>query len=305
MIRAEGLSKQFGGFVAARDLSFEVKPGEIFALLGPNGAGKTTTVRMLACLIGPTSGQAVVAGLQVGRQDDAIRARIGVLTETPGLYEKLSPAQNLRFFARLYGLDAARIDSQVARYLEMLGLSARRDEPVSGFSKGMRQKLAIARAMLHEPQVLFLDEPSSGLDPEAARVVREFIAELRDEGRTILLCTHNLDEADRLADRIGVIKQRMIEVGTADALRRRLYGSSLAVRLRGATDAQVAAVRALAFVSDVTRRGDELLLAMPEPARTAPDVVRELVRAGADVVSVVEERRSLEDVYLTLVDGRP
>jgi ABC-2 type transport system ATP-binding protein len=195
MIETRNLSKRFGASMAVDGLTLSVKRGEIFALLGPNGAGKTTTVRMLACLIAPSSGEATVAGCDVTCEQDAIRARIGILTESPGLYDKLSAAQNLAFFAQLYGLSVEVRERQVKRYLTMLGLWERRSEPVGGFSKGMKQKLAIARALLHEPEVVFLDEPTSALDPEAAKIVRDFIAELKSEGRTIFLCTHNLDEA--------------------------------------------------------------------------------------------------------------
>ncbi|MEP7198373.1 MAG: ABC transporter ATP-binding protein [Chloroflexota bacterium] len=301
MIEMTRLSKRFDGNLAVDDLSLAVTRGEIFAFLGPNGAGKTTTVRMLACLIAPTGGEARVAGYTVGRDDDAIRARIGILTESPGLYEKLNAQQNLDFFARLYGLPAVQRDAQVKRYLTMLGLWERRDEAVAGFSKGMKQKLAIARALLHEPDVVFLDEPTSALDPESAKVVRDFIAELKGEGRTIFLCTHNLDEAERLADRIGVMKQRLIRVGTADSLRRALYGRQVIVRLRVVSDALVAAVRALPCVTDVQREDSRLALALDDPDGMTPLVVRALVAAGGEIQSVVEEKHSLEDVYLNLM----
>ena len=211
-------------------------------------------MRMLACLIAPTSGEATVAGLKVGSDDDEIRARIGILTETPGLYEKLNAVQNLDFFARLYGMDAATREKQITRYLDILGLGDRRSEPVGNFSKGMKQKLSIARAVLHEPDVVFFDEPTSALDPESAKVVRDFIAELKSEGRTIFLCTHNLDEADRLADRVGVFKRRLIQVDTPENLRRTLYGQRVLFRLREVTDAQV---RAAAGAAVCTRRTTE------------------------------------------------
>ena len=166
MIETRGLSKRFDQTVAVEDLNLNVRQGEIFALLGPNGAGKTTTVRLLACLIAPSGGEATVAGYRIGRDNDAIRAQIGILTESPGLYDKLSALQNLTYFARLYGLARAEGEAAVKRYLEMLGLWDRREEPVGGFSKGMKQKLAIARALLHEPKIVFLDEPTSALDPE-------------------------------------------------------------------------------------------------------------------------------------------
>lgn len=301
MIETIGLTKHFNGNQAVQDLNLQVKPGEIFAFLGPNGAGKTTTVRMLACLIAPTSGQARVAGFEVGRASDEIRARIGILTESPGLYEKLSAAQNLDFYARLYGMpNAARADA-VKKYLELLGLWERRDENVAGFSKGMKQKLAIARALLHDPKVIFLDEPTSALDPEAAKIVRDFIAELKSEGRTIFICTHNLDEADRLADRIGVMKQRLIQVDTAENLRRQLYGRRVVVRMRTVTDAHIATLKPLPFIKNVEREANQLALTVDDPDAATPAIVRALVHAGGDIQSIGEEKHSLEQVYLNLV----
>jgi ABC-2 type transport system ATP-binding protein len=189
----------------------------------------------------------------------------------------------------------------VKRYLELLGLWARRDEPVGGFSKGMKQKLAIARALLHEPEVVFLDEPTSALDPEAAKVVRDFIAELKGEGRTIFLCTHNLDEAERLADRVGVMKQRLIQVGTADSLRRSLYGRQVGLRLRSVAPAYTDALKALPFVKAVQANDGHLLVSLDDPDTATPQIIRALVAAGADILAVSEEKHSLEEVYLNLV----
>jgi ABC-2 type transport system ATP-binding protein len=304
MIETNGLTKYFNGIHAVEDLDLQVKQGEIFAFLGPNGAGKTTTVRMLACLIAPTRGEARVAGYAVGRESDAIRARVGILTESPGLYEKLSARQNLDFFARLYGLSNSARDDAIKKHLEILGLWERRDEAVGGFSKGMKQKLAIARALLHDPQVLFLDEPTSALDPEAAKIVRDFIAELKSEGHTIFLCTHNLDEADRLADRIGVMKQRLIQVDTPENLRRKLYGRRVVVRMRAVNDALIAALKPLAFIKSIEREDNRLSLALDDPDTMTPLVVRALVQAGGDIQSVGEEKHSLEDVYLNLVGNK-
>jgi ABC-2 type transport system ATP-binding protein len=303
MIEAENLSKRFGSSVAVDGLSLSVQHGEIFAFLGPNGAGKTTTVRMLACLIAPSGGTAIVAGHDIRHDPDAVRAHIGILTESPGLYEKLDSEQNLSFYARLHGLPPVERDKQVKRYLTLLGLWERRAEPVSAFSKGMKQKLAIARALLHEPEVVFLDEPTSALDPESAKIVRDFVAELKGEGRTILLCTHNLDEAERLADRIGVMKQRLIQVGTADNLRRGLYGRRAAVRLRTVAEAHLAALRALPFTKDVQCVDGRVMLGLDDPDSMTPQVVRTLVEAGAEIQSVTEEKHSLEEVYLSLVHG--
>ncbi len=301
MIETHDLTRRFGSATAVDGLNLKVERGEVFAFLGPNGAGKTTTVRMLACLIAPSSGEAVVAGRRVGADNDAIRAHIGILTEAPGLYERLSAAQNLAFFAQLYGLPPSRRDSQVRRYLTLLGLWERRHEAVGTFSKGMKQKLAIARALLHEPEVLFLDEPTSALDPESAKVVRDFIAELRGEGRTIFLCTHNLDEAERLADHIGVMKQRLIQVGTPEGLRRSLYGRHVAVRLRAMADEHLSALRALPGAKTVNVEDGQIVIGVDNPDEITPSIVRALVAAGADVLSVFEEKHSLEDVYLNLV----
>jgi len=301
MIKVEGLTRWFDGTLAVDDLTLEVREGEIFGLLGPNGAGKTTTVRMLACLIAPTSGQAIIDGYKVGEEDTEIRRRIGFLTEAPGLYDRLSAYKNLDIYARLYEVPADRRERQIRRYLEMLELWDRRHDPVATFSKGMKQKLAIARALIHEPRVLFLDEPTAGLDPEAAKLVRDFIAELRQEGRTIFLCTHNLDEADRLCDRIGVIRQHLIQVDTPENLRNHLYGRKVVMQLRALNDAHLRLVRALPFVKEAYQEGDRLVVALDNPEDENPILVRRLVEAGAEIQFVSELKHSLEEVYLTLI----
>jgi len=193
VLRTEALTKRFGRLVAVDHLDLEVREGEVFGFLGPNGAGKTTTLRLLCALIAPTSGGAEVAGWRLGRDDTKIRASVGILTEQPGLYERQSAWENLLFYGALYGLNAATARAQAERFLRLMGLWDRRQESVATFSRGMKQKMAIARAALHEPRILFLDEPTTGLDPDAAKTVREFIVALRGQGRTVFLCTHNLD----------------------------------------------------------------------------------------------------------------
>src|SRR5512143_1443923 len=222
---------------AVQDLTLQVPEGEVFGFLGPNGAGKTTTVRMLTSLIGPTSGNAIVNGFRVGQQDTEIRRSVGILTESPGMYDNLSAEFNLEIYANLYEVKDPK--GQVEKYLRMLGLWDRRQDEAGSFSKGMKQKLAIARSLLHEPRLLFLDEPTAALDPEAAHLVREFIAELRKEGRTIFLCTHNLDEADRLCDRIGVFKSRLLVVDSPANLRSRVFGRKVVFHLRAANESLV------------------------------------------------------------------
>ena len=299
MIQTENLTKKFGDRIAVDALTLTVREGEVFGFLGPNGAGKTTTVRMLTTLIGPTAGTATVNGLRVGQDDTAIRRSVGILTETPGMYDRLSAEKNLRIFAKLY--EVRDVAGQVEKYLRLLGLWARRKDAVGTFSKGMKQKLAICRALLHEPAVVFLDEPTSALDPEAARLVRDFIEGIKAQGRTIFICTHNLDEADRLCDRIGVIKQRLITVDTPVNLRRKLYGRKVVFHLRDAGDEFLRVVRALSFVKEVQRVENKLVVGLDDPETQNPVLVRTLVAAGADVQFVGELRHSLEDVYLSLI----
>ncbi|MHB1133343.1 MAG: ABC transporter ATP-binding protein [Chloroflexota bacterium] len=299
MIQTTDLAKRFGAKTAVKDLNLAIGKGEVFGFLGPNGAGKTTTVRMLACLVAPTSGTARLGSLQVGRDDGEIRRHIGILTESPGLYERFSAAYNLDFYARLYGLSQPRRAQQVERYLRLLGLWERRHEPSGTFSKGMKQKLAIARALIHEPDVVFLDEPTAALDPESAHTVREFIAGLRAEGRTIFLCTHNLDEAERLCDRIAIMRGTVIAEGAPADLRRRLYGSRTVLTLARPCPAAEAALAALGMA--VEARDNLLAVAADDPDAQNPTIVRAAVEAGAAIRYVAEERASLEEVYLKLV----
>jgi ABC-2 type transport system ATP-binding protein len=299
MIHTEHLTKKFGNVLAVENLNLDIKEGEVFGFLGPNGAGKTTTVRMLSSLIGPTSGTATVAGFAVGKQDIEIRRNVGLLTETPGMYDNLSAEINLRIFAELY--EVKDVSGQVEKYLRMLGLWERRSDAAGTFSKGMKQKLAIARALLHEPRLLFLDEPTSGLDPEAAHLVREFITELKREGRTIFLCTHNLDEADRLCDRVGVFKTRLLVLDSPAALRKSVFGRKVVIHLRSADESLAAAVRQLDYVTDIKVVQNKLVVQLDDPDLHNPDMIRVLVNANADIQFIGELRYSLEEVYLQLV----
>jgi ABC-2 type transport system ATP-binding protein len=302
-IEAHHLTRRFGARTAVEDLDLEVARGEAFVLLGPNGAGKTTTVRVLCCLLAPSAGSARVLGHDVVREGERIRGRIGLLTESPGLYDRLSARQNLDYYARLYGVAGAERDSQVERYLRMLGLWERRDDRAGSFSKGMQQKLSIARALVHEPKVMFLDEPTSALDPESARTVRDFIGEVRSQGRTIVLCTHNLDEADRLCDRIAIVKQRLIRVDSPSRLRSDLYGRRIDIRLKAVTEPVLAALRALDFVGQLEAKDNHLVMNLQSPEEQNPIVVRRIVEAGGDIQFVEERHHSLEEVYMALVRG--
>jgi len=301
MLCTQDLTRTFKNMTAVQKLNLSVAQGEVFGFLGPNGAGKTTTVRMLAGLIQPSSGSAQVAGLSVGSDNATLRHRVGVLTESPGLYDKLSAYHNLEFYAKLQGVED--VSGQIEKHLSLLRLWDRRHEPVGKFSKGMRQKVAIARALLHEPRLLFLDEPTSGLDPESARTVRAYIAELsQSEGRTVFLCTHNLVEAEALCQRIGLMKQTLVRVGTPDELKRELYEPQTLIELAEALPDAEAALD-LPFVTGVEVQGNRLLVSLDDPPTQNPVLVQRLVERGAGVRTVREQERSLEDVYLNVVGG--
>lgn len=306
MIRTENLSKTFGGnkkqspIQAVQDLTLDIKQGEVFGFLGPNGAGKTTTVRMLCALIGATGGQAWVNNFELGRQNQQVRASVGILTEQPGMYDRLSAEKNLTIYAKLYGVK--NVSGQVEKYLRMLGLWERRKDPAGSFSKGMKQKLAIARAILHEPATLFLDEPTAGLDPEASKLVRDFVEDLKTEGRTIFLCTHNLDEADRLCSQIGVFKQRLIKVDTPSRMKTAVFGRQVEFRLKRAESSVVEMMRRFDFVKQAAVEANRLLLGLDNPEESNPVIVKALVEAGLEVQFVSEVRHSLEDVYFSLIN---
>ncbi|MFZ2098417.1 MAG: ABC transporter ATP-binding protein [Anaerolineales bacterium] len=299
MIKTENLSKKFAITLAVDSLNLDVHEGEVFGFLGPNGAGKTTTVRMLTSLIGPTSGSALVNGYRLGEQDTEIRRTVGILTETPGMYDNLSAEFNLEIYANLYEVKDPK--GQVEKYLRMLGLWDRRQDEAGTFSKGMKQKLAIARSLLHEPRILFLDEPTAALDPEASHLVRDFIAELSKEGRTIFLCTHNLDEADRLCDRIAVFKTRLLVLDTPANLRSQLFGRKVVFHLVKSDESLARSIQALPFVHEAKVIDNKLLVNLDDPEMHNPEIIRTLVGAGAEVQFVGELRHSLEDVYLQLV----
>jgi ABC-2 type transport system ATP-binding protein len=235
-------------------------------------------------------------------QPQRVRTLVGILPEHPGLYEKLSAWHNLKFYADLYELPNPH--AQIEKYLSLLGLWERRHDPVGTFSKGMKQKLAIARALLHEPKVLFLDEPTSGLDPEAAKTVRDFIAQLASEKRTIFLCTHNLYEAEQLCTRIGLIKQRLIKIGAPASLKRELYGRQIIIDLR--EPAVLPQDLQLSFVRSVQQDGRRLLVELDDPEQHNPALIRKLVELGAQIQFVREQSRTLEEVYLDLIaeEGR-
>ena len=300
-LSVDHLSKRFGDRLAFDDVSFEVQPGEVFGFLGPNGAGKTTMVRTLGTLLTPSAGSAVVAGLPLVADNGVeIRRRISIMPESPGLYARLSVAENLECFAGLYELPepAPRIE----RALAAVNLSNRAGDPCGTLSKGLRQRVSLARALLNDPQLLFLDEPTAGLDPVAAHDVHELIDGLRQQGVTIFLTTHRLEEAERLCSRVAILNTRLQTIGTPDELRDRLFAKTLIVRTVVPLPDPEHLFGGLPSV-DSWRRDDAgaYVLAVTDPAAAAPSLTRALVAAGVDVLSIAEDRHSLEDVYLELI----
>ena len=306
-IWADGLERKFGSFTAVDGLSFEVTEGEVFGLLGPNGAGKTTTIRLLTCLISPTNGSAKVCGFEVTQEPAKVRKLVGILTENPCLYERLTTYENMDFFAQAYGVSVEQERSErIRELLEFFDLWDMKAQRVAHLSKGMKQKLAMARALVHKPQVLMLDEPTAGLDPESAIEVRTMISRLSDlERRTILLSTHRLEDAEKLCDRVMIVNRgRMITNGPPESLRRRTAQPVLEVALKNDGTELADVIRNIASVKAFSMSNPKrLMITLDNPESATPEVVEAIVRAGGRILSVRVLAPSLEDVYLQRVKG--
>ncbi len=305
-IVARSLTKRFGPRPAFEDVSFEVGAGEVFGFLGPNGAGKTTTVRVLSTLIAPTAGTAEVAGVPVSKRTGAeLRRRISVMTENPGLYLRLSVHENLEYFAGLYGLGPVGARRRIAEALEAVDMADRARDLGGSLSKGLRQRVGLARALLNEPRVLFLDEPTSGLDPVSTMEVRELIAGLRARGVTVFLTTHRLEEAERLCDRVAILNTSLRSIGRPDELRRQLFASSIEVRVAQPLADPDHVFSRVEGVRSWNLNDGRYLLQVSDPTIVAPALARALVQAGADILRLAEVQHSLEDVYLELIGDEP
>jgi ABC-2 type transport system ATP-binding protein len=304
LIRTERLTKKFGEFVAVNDVTLSVDAGEILALLGPNGAGKTTTVRMLGSILKPTSGKAAIAGYDVVEDAQQVRSTVGLLTEFPGLYHRMRADDYLRFFGELQHVPRSQREERIQTLMKRFDMWDARKQRLGEYSKGMRQKIALIRALIHNPEVLFLDEPTSAMDPQSAKTVRDAISDLRSSSRAIVLCTHNLMEAESLADRIAIIKAgRIIALGTPPQLKRELLGDPLLeLRLGQPLDGLLPAIESLVTIED---KGDDWLrYRTGAPGEVNPVLVSRLIEQGASIVTLSEVRRSLEEVYLRIVEER-
>jgi len=306
-ITIEGLTRKFNSFTAVDHLNLEIRAGEVFGLLGPNGAGKTTTIRMLACLIAPTEGSATVAGYDIRRDPMKVRQSVGILTENPSLYERLTAYENMNFFAEAYGVnDATERQDRIRELLEFFNLWDRRNDKVATFSKGMKQKLAIIRATVHKPPVLFLDEPTAGLDPESAKEIRDLMAQLSEhEKRTILLCTHHLEDAEKLCKRVLIMnKGKCIIIGSPDELREKTNVQPIIqVSVAQVKPEILAAIKAKGIAKnvDVNKQEATISLSVDDARLATPEIVRAIVEANGEVLSVNVFRPSLEEAYLKLI----
>ncbi len=304
MIETEGLSKQFGDFQAVAGITLTVKSGEVLALLGPNGAGKTTTVRMLTSILKPSAGWARVGGYDVVKDPAGVRASVGVLTEQHGLYLRMRAQEYLEFFGNLYGLSPAVCRARGMALLERFGMGDAVTKRLGEYSKGMRQKLALIRCMLHDPPVLLLDEPTSAMDPQSAKLVRDAIADLRGEQRAIILCTHNLPEAEQLADQIAVIRRGRIIVQDSPArLKRNLLGPVL-MELKTAAPVNGVLEELRHSVTVVDSGSDWVRYCTENAAVDNPALLQRLLARQVPVVTLAEVPRSLEEVYLQVVETK-
>jgi len=302
MIVVRNLTKKFGNITALDDLTFHVDEGEVFGLLGPNGAGKTTTIRMLCCLISKTSGEAKIDGYEIGNQADCLKIRkmIGLVPDNVGLYEELSAYENLDYYGKLYECSPLERNVNIEYYLKLMDLWDKRNQPVGDYSKGMKQKIAVARALIHNPKLLVLDEPTANLDPESSRVVRDFILQFKKEGKTIFLSTHNLDEAQRICDRIGILKTKLLAVNTPEQLEKSIWGSKTVIQVSNLNDSILAAVKNL-NPKGVTVDENKIIVDVTDPQKNNPEFVQAIVSAGGRIQAVTQLNPGLEETYLKVI----
>lgn len=304
MIEISTLTKVYGQTVGVEDLSFKVEDSEIFALLGPNGAGKTTTLRLMTGLIGATNGYVKIDGIRAEGIENLkkIHSMIGVLPETPGHYENLTAHRNLQFYGRMYGLPDTEIEKRISALLEDFDLVKQREHKVATFSKGMKQKLAIIRTVIHDPKYVFLDEPLSGLDPEASKFVKDYMKSMKRDGKTVILSTHDLNDADKLSDRVAVVKNRLLAVDTPSNLKEKSFKRAVVFHLSDLTGINLEELNALDHVNEARVSNNALVLEVDSPEENNPDITSYLVSKGFRVQFIGEIRRSLEDVYLSIVE---
>ena len=301
MIKVENLTKEFKTVTAVENISFNIAEGEIFGFLGPNGAGKTTTIRMLSTLISPTSGKIMIDGKTSGKDNADIRSVIGLLTEIPGMYEKITAYENLYYFSSFYNMPDKKRRDNIEKYLKLFELWDRKDDLAGTYSKGMKQKLALARALIHDPKILFLDEPTSALDPESAHLVRSFIQDINKEGTTVFLCTHNLGEASGLSDRVCIIKRKIIRVASLSELQSDGKNKKVEIVFTGDEKRYSGLLEGISAVEHISIKNNTANIFVQDPGRSNPAIIKKLVNSGAEIQYFNEVKASLEDIYLDLI----
>lgn len=299
MIEVENLSKKFDDLIAVDNISFNVEDGEVFGFVGPNGAGKTTTLRMLSCLISSTSGSAKIAGYDINNKEDSLKIRkiIGLIPDNVGLYNELSAYKNLDFYGKLYDLSQSKREENIKYFLKMLEIWDKKDVLVGKFSKGMKQKLAIARALIHDPEILFLDEPTANLDPSSSNTVRNFLMDLKNEGKTIFINTHNFEEVQQICDKIGIMNTKLLRVSTQLDLKESIWGRKTVIQLEKVTNNVLNALNNASF-DDVAISGDKLTFNLKDPQKENPVIINTIVNAGGRIQYVTKLDPSLEKTYL-------
>ena len=301
MIKAENLTKIFGDVTALDNISFQIKESEIFGFLGPNGAGKTTTIRILSTLISPTSGKFTINGKDPKEDSSRIRSVIGLLTETPGMYEKISAYDNLKYFSNFYDISEKKRKNNIEKYLKMFDLWKRKDALVATYSKGMKQKLALSRALIHEPKILFLDEPTAALDPESAHMVRNFIESLKKEKTTVFLCTHNLEEASNLSDRVCIIKKKIIKIASLAELQTNKKYKNVEIVFKDDSKKFIDIIKPIKEIISISAKQNKINLSLEKPQITNPIIIKRLIENGAEILYFNEITESLEEIYLDLI----
>jgi ABC-2 type transport system ATP-binding protein len=301
MIQVENLTKKFGKITAVDNISFHINESEIFGFLGPNGAGKTTTIRILSTLIKPTGGDVSIDGKDPKRDGEYIRSIIGLLTETPGMYEKISAYENLDYFSSFYNMPDKQRKSNIEKFLKMFELWDRKDDLVKAYSKGMKQKLALARALIHEPKILFLDEPTAGLDPESAHMVRTFIEGLKNKQTTVFLCTHNLEEASELSDEVCIIKRKILKIATLPELQNSKKSKNIEIVFKDDAKKYLKILDSFEDVKSKSTLENKAKISLENPEAVNPIIIKKLVENGAEILYFNEIKVSLEEIYLDLI----
>lgn len=301
MIKVENITRKFEKITAVENISFQIKESEIFGFLGPNGAGKTTTIRMLSALIQPTSGKITIDNRSPQKDGEYIRSITGLLTESPGLYEKISAYDNLSYYSSFYNISEKKRKDNIKKYLKMFDLWDRKDDIAGTYSKGMKQKLALSRALIHEPKILFLDEPTAGLDPESAHMVRNFIESLKKEKTTVFLCTHNLEEASSLSDRVCIIKKRIIKIASLTELQKNKKSKEVEIIFKGNTKKYIKTLKQIKEISGIEASKNKINLFLKKPETVNPIIIKKLIDCGAEILYFNEIKASLEEIYLDLI----